>query len=670
MKKISVFLLFFCFAISFAQVPSYVPSNGLVGYWPFSGNANDISGNGNNGTVNVATLTTDRNGNVNSAYSFLNGSQFITLPSPPVNTFTNTMSYSLWYKEIPNTNYVNIFNTTNNKALVLNPNATGIRANDGNSFGLDANSSALNVNGWKHICVVYVGQVISIYINGVLANSGTTGFPNTILYNSTQSIVGATYLMGGQYPFSGLIDDIGIWNRALNGQEIANLYNSCLTPAPTGNVSQLFCATPTPTVASLIATGTAIQWYAAATGGSPLASSTALVDGTTYYASQTVNGCESSIRLAVTIEMFNPTISTTNSTICSGNNVSLTANSGITTSSRFNVGSIGPSGGYVFYDQGSVINGWRYLEAAPVDNGSNNGIGCYCTAIPNTSTSIGAGLSNTSSWINSGCNTNGSWVNTSTIYQANGNSGWFIPSKDEVNLMYTNLKLNNLGNFLNVQYWSSSPAPYGSCGVNGGAWVQNFQTGNFVSEYRSGFGGAGNLRLVRRFVTGMPFTTYLWSTGATTATINPSPTATTTYWCDVTVNGVTCRKEVTIAVNSIPAAPTGTATQTFCATPAPTITNLMATGTGIQWYAAASGGSPLASTTVLGDGTTYYASQTVNGCESNTRLAINISLNNPTVTVSNTTICPGQTTTLTISDGNSQQPINNKIAEFTNNISN
>jgi hypothetical protein len=40
------------------NVPSYVPTNGLVGWWPFNGNANDESGNGNNGTVNGATLTT------------------------------------------------------------------------------------------------------------------------------------------------------------------------------------------------------------------------------------------------------------------------------------------------------------------------------------------------------------------------------------------------------------------------------------------------------------------------------------------------------------------------------------------------------------------------------------------------------------------------------------
>jgi hypothetical protein len=46
------------------NVPSYMPTNGLVGYWPFNGNANDASGNGNHGIVYGASLATDRNGNV------------------------------------------------------------------------------------------------------------------------------------------------------------------------------------------------------------------------------------------------------------------------------------------------------------------------------------------------------------------------------------------------------------------------------------------------------------------------------------------------------------------------------------------------------------------------------------------------------------------------------
>jgi hypothetical protein len=64
MKKI-LFTIFIAatFNAVAQTIPSYVPTNGLVGYWPFNGNANDESGNGNNGTVNGATLTSDRNGN-------------------------------------------------------------------------------------------------------------------------------------------------------------------------------------------------------------------------------------------------------------------------------------------------------------------------------------------------------------------------------------------------------------------------------------------------------------------------------------------------------------------------------------------------------------------------------------------------------------------------------
>uniref|UniRef100_UPI0037BFBC79 Ig-like domain-containing protein n=1 Tax=Flavobacterium sp. TaxID=239 RepID=UPI0037BFBC79 len=353
--------------------------------------------------------------------------------------------------------------------------------------------------------------------------------------------------------------------------------NGLSVTAPTGNTTQTFCSGST--VSNLTATGTNIQWYTASTGGTALASTTALVNGTTYYASQTVNGCESTTRLAVIVSLNNPTVSASSTTVCSGQASTLTASSGVSTTSNFSVGSIGPSGGYVFYDQGSVINGWRYLEASPNDNGSDFGTGCYCASIPNTSNLIGTGQTNTSNWISAGCN--GNWFGLTQTLAINGLINWFIPSKDELNLMYTNLKLNNLGNFQNLQYWSSSPASYGSCGINGGAWVQNFTNGTQYSDARNGYQGAGNLRLVRQFVTGTPFSTYLWSTGATTASISVNPTVTTQYWVDVTTNGLTCRKFITITVNPTPTTtftgniticPGNTGTITMTGSPLSTVT--------------------------------------------------------------------------------------------------
>jgi hypothetical protein len=82
----SVFLCFFVVSslhnLLNAQIPSYVPRDGLVGWWPFNGNANDESGNGNHGTVNGATLTEDRFGNLNSAYSFDGISNYISVNNP------------------------------------------------------------------------------------------------------------------------------------------------------------------------------------------------------------------------------------------------------------------------------------------------------------------------------------------------------------------------------------------------------------------------------------------------------------------------------------------------------------------------------------------------------------------------------------------------------------
>jgi hypothetical protein len=170
----------------------------------------------------------------------------------------------------------------------------------------------------------------------------------------------------------------------------------------------------------------------------------------------------------------------------------------IFTTLNFSVGEIGPAGGFIFYDKGILSDGWRFLEVNPIDVSSDFGMGCYCTSIPGTSDIIGAGIVNTAQWILAGCGNNDFLIKTKN-YTLNGYKDWFIPSKDELNQIYLNLKVHGIGNFTLDQYWSSSPASYGSCGINGGAWVQSFNNGNQYSEARNGYQGAGKLRVVRRF---------------------------------------------------------------------------------------------------------------------------------------------------------------------------
>jgi gliding motility-associated-like protein len=119
-----------------------------------------------------------------------------------------------------------------------------------------------------------------------------------------------------------------------NGTNTAAVaFVSGATSPPTGNANQTYCVSNAPTLADLVVTGTAIQWYAASSGGSPLASNTSLVDGTTYYATQTVSSVESASRLAVTATLspaVNLSVSPSSASVTAGQSVTLTA-SGATT---------------------------------------------------------------------------------------------------------------------------------------------------------------------------------------------------------------------------------------------------------------------------------------------------------------------------------------------------
>ena len=114
-----------------------------------------------------------------------------------------------------------------------------------------------------------------------------------------------------------------------------------------------------------------------------------------------------------------------------------------------------------------------------------------------------------------------------------------------------------------------------------------------------------------------------------------------------------------VTVNATPAAPTGTAGQSFCAIDNPTVNDLSATGTAIQWYVASSGGSPLAGGTALVNGIHYYATQTISGCESDTRFDV-------TVTVKDIPALPVITGLTTVVEGNNYDYSIDPVGDATN----
>ena len=242
MKKIllSILALLALAGTGTAQtLPSYVPANGLVGWWPFNGNANDESGNNNNGTVNGATLTSDRFGNGGKAYSFDGVDDFINYGNSILN-LADKASVSFWFKK---TNFNNIPQSIYNKRRSL--------VGDGFLFGFSQNSCAAALNRepgifvspygtpfvefdstWNHAVVTWNDSILSLYLNGIKRTE--KALPSGPFIGSEPFYLGKGFDVdpgGGIRAFDGKIDDVTIYNRALTQQEITALYQGANTTA-------------------------------------------------------------------------------------------------------------------------------------------------------------------------------------------------------------------------------------------------------------------------------------------------------------------------------------------------------------------------------------------------------------------------------------------------------
>jgi hypothetical protein len=219
----------------FSQVPSYVPTNGLVGYWPFNGNANDQTPNGNNGTVNGASLTNDRFGNVDIAYDFDGISNYITVLDNNVFNMQN-FTISTWVKNSSTAPTVLARYILNKGCNTPSPSFRLYYENDGtlqqyvsdcwvpNRVYLNGPSSN---NLWVNLIYSYDGQNLKMYVDGVLY--GTTNQSGSLTNNNNPMYIGCSTATSNcpqlSAFYAGKIDDIGIWNRALSQQEITNMYN-------------------------------------------------------------------------------------------------------------------------------------------------------------------------------------------------------------------------------------------------------------------------------------------------------------------------------------------------------------------------------------------------------------------------------------------------------------
>jgi len=165
----------------------------------------------------------------------------------------------------------------------------------------------------------------------------------------------------------------------------------------------------------------------------------------------------------------------------------------------YKVGDTGPAGGIIFYDRGFIADGWRYMEAAPTDFnaqwGGYKGTGINVSDyydIPGTDTSVGSGKKNTQIIVDrlKQLGESNRAAQICAIMDVNGYKDWFLPSKDELDLMYKNLKQKNFGGLGTSWYWSSSQCD------NRSAWLQFLSSGNQENGMKK---NTHSVRAVRAF---------------------------------------------------------------------------------------------------------------------------------------------------------------------------
>lgn len=221
--------------INAQNVPSYVPSSGLVGWWPFNGNANDQSGNGNNGTVYGASLTSDKNSVSNTAYSFNGTSSYIqiNLINALNTTNVNGLTLSGWtnmtsLSSQPQSIIFMVDNLNNGFNTGYDYTSTKLYGQAGNAgVGAPVFISSLNTvssNNWYNLVMTcdFSTNTSKLYINGVLQSQTSATLITPLL---TKIFIGSAY--NQVWYQNGKLDDIGIWNRVLTQQEITALYNGC-----------------------------------------------------------------------------------------------------------------------------------------------------------------------------------------------------------------------------------------------------------------------------------------------------------------------------------------------------------------------------------------------------------------------------------------------------------
>ena len=221
--------------------PDLIPRNGLVAEYLFSGNADDTSGNNYHGTVNGATLTTDRNSNSNSAYSFNGSSNYININAALAGLATNTKgTWSIWVKPTDvsiSMIFLSFSDTVKDSRLWLQIIFSGkllafYRKIGSTKWRLDSDNIVFVNNTWVHIAIVQDAIEPIIYVDGIAVDQTFIVSTDKTLWFNDNALIDNGRIGDYNYNnfgentfFKGDLDDIRIYNRDLSQAEITILAN-------------------------------------------------------------------------------------------------------------------------------------------------------------------------------------------------------------------------------------------------------------------------------------------------------------------------------------------------------------------------------------------------------------------------------------------------------------
>lgn len=241
-----IFYLFVSVLLISLPVPSSASLlDGLEAYYAFDSNANDLSGNGNNGTVSGATLTTDRFGNPNSAYHFNGIDSFIDIGNGVQPPFPLTVGLWLNAGDLRKGSVFRndaLNDAANRWGLALHTTSTG-HVNSATYEGFSVSSNRLTYtstdsvylpNEWHHYAVVFnANNDREIYWDGVLIGGTFSGTGSSMLYSGGDGQLGVDYNnLTPINAFLGDLDNITVHSRTLSALEIQDLMNFSAVPIP------------------------------------------------------------------------------------------------------------------------------------------------------------------------------------------------------------------------------------------------------------------------------------------------------------------------------------------------------------------------------------------------------------------------------------------------------